>query len=165
MASLQVEEMTLLLAEVHIQLLKALLKKEVEDDQQTVYQRDSINSILMFGNTITWPEAMRTYFQTDTIFAPALSLLESFEYPFTTADVRPSIPIFITDQILCRETTKSSATVKFITTSKYFCDFLQNFFIYIFFLQESSALIVEFVTQLEMYSVVRPAQLSTSSSV
>ena len=76
---------------------------------------------------------MRTYFQTDTIFAPALSLLESFEYPFTTADVRPSIPIFITDQILCRETTKSSATVKFITTSKYFCDFLQNFFIYIFF--------------------------------
>ena len=156
MASLQVEEMTPLLA---------LLKKEVEDDQQTVYQRDSINSILMFGNTITWPEAMRTYFQTDTIFAPALSLFESCEYPFTTADVRPSIPIFITDQILCRETTKSSATVKFITTSKYFCDFLQNFFIFFFFLQESSALIVEFVTQLEMYSVVRPAQLSTSSSV
>ena len=129
MASLQVEEMTPLLA---------LLKKEVEDDQQTVYQRDSINSILMFGNTITWPEAMRTYFQTDTIFAPALSLFESCEYPFTTADVRPSIPIFITDQILCRETTKSSATVKFITTSKYFCDFLQNFFIFFFFYRKAA---------------------------
>ena len=103
MASLQSEEVTLLLAEVHIQLLKALLREE--DDQQTMFGsmdlRDSINSILMFGDTLTWPQVMRTYFQSDPIFAPALSLLESCEYPFATADVRLRLLKFLTDQFLC----------------------------------------------------------------
>ena len=103
MASLQSKEVTLLLAEVHIQLLKALLKEE--DNQQTVFGpmdlRDSINSILMFGDTLTWPQVMRNYFQSDPMFAHALLLLESCEYPFATADVRLSLLKFLTDQFLC----------------------------------------------------------------
>ena len=102
-ASLQSEEVTPLLAQVHIQLLKALLNEE--DKQQTAFGpmdlRDSINSILMFGDTLTWPEVMRTYFQSDPMFAPALSLLESCEYPFATADVRLTLLKFLTDQFLC----------------------------------------------------------------
>ena len=60
---LQSEEVTQLLAEVHKQLLKALLKEE--DDQQTVFGpmdlRVSINLIIMFGNTLMWPQLMRIY--------------------------------------------------------------------------------------------------------
>ena len=97
MASLQSEEVTPLLAKVHIQLLKE------GDGQQKVFgpMRNSINSILMFGDTLTWPQVMRTYFQSDPIFAPALSLLESCEYPFATADVRLRLLKFLTDQFLC----------------------------------------------------------------
>ena len=110
MASLQSEEVTLLLAEVHIQLLKALLKEE--DVQQAVFgpmdQRDSINSILMFCDTLTWPEVMRTYFQSDPIFASALLLLESCEYPFATADVRLNLLKFLTDQFLCNTSVRKT---------------------------------------------------------
>ena len=60
---LQSEEVTQLLAEVHKQLLKALLKEE--DDQQTVFGpmdlRVSINLIIMFGKTLMWPQLMRIY--------------------------------------------------------------------------------------------------------
>ena len=35
------------------------------------------------------------------MFAPALSLLESFEYPFFTANVRLRLLKFLTDQFLC----------------------------------------------------------------
>ena len=63
MTLLQSEEVTPLLAEVHKQLLKALLKEE--DDQQTVFGpmdlRVSINLIIMFGKTLMWPQLMRIY--------------------------------------------------------------------------------------------------------
>ena len=79
MDALQCEEVSPLLAEVYVQLLKALLCEE--DIQQTCFgpvdQRDSINSILMFGDAITWPEVMRTYFQSDYAY-------ESYSDFFTT---------------------------------------------------------------------------------
>ncbi len=103
MAALQSEEMTPLLAEVHVQLLKAMLREE--DVQQTWFgpldQKDSTNSMLNFGDTLTWPEVMRIYLQSDPTFVPALSLLESCEYPFTTCDVRLSLLKFLTDHFLC----------------------------------------------------------------
>jgi nucleosome-remodeling factor subunit BPTF len=37
----------------------------------------------------------------DPTFAPALSLLESCEYPFTTCDVRLNLLKFLTDHFLC----------------------------------------------------------------
>ena len=49
MTLLQSEEVTPLLAEVHKQLLKALLKEE------------DINLMIMFGNTLMWPQVMRIY--------------------------------------------------------------------------------------------------------
>lgn len=103
MAALQSEEMTPLLAEVHVQLLKAMLREE--DVQQTLFgpldQKDSSNSMLNFSDTLTWPEVMRIFLQSDPTFSPALSLLESCEYPFTTCDVRLSLLKFLTDHFLC----------------------------------------------------------------
>lgn len=103
MAALQSEELTSLLAEIHLMLLKAMLREE--EAQQTWYgpldQKDSINSILHFSDTLTWPEVLRLYLQSDAAFAPALQLLESCDYPFTECRVRLQMLKFLTDQFLC----------------------------------------------------------------
>ena len=103
MAALQSEELTSLLAEVHVMLLKAMLREE--DAQQTWFgpldQKDSTNSMLHFSDTLSWPEVLRIYLQSDPIFAPALKLLDSCEYPFTSCDVRLQVLKFLTDQFLC----------------------------------------------------------------
>lgn len=87
---------------MHVQLLKAMLREE--DAQQTWFgpldQKDSTNSMLQFNDSLTWPEVMRVFLQSDPIFATALSLLESCEYPFTTCDVRLRVLKFLTDHFL-----------------------------------------------------------------
>ena len=102
LGALQSEELTPLLAEVHVQLLKAMLREE--DAQQTWFgpldQKDSTNSMLYFNDSLTWPEVMRVFLQSDPIFAPALALLDSCEYPFTTCDVRLRVLKFLTDHFL-----------------------------------------------------------------
>lgn len=103
MAALQSEEMSSLLAEVHVMLLKAMLREE--ESQQTWFgpldQKDSTNSMLHFSDTLTWPEVLRIFLQSDIIFAPALQLLESCEYPFTSCDIRLKVLKFLTDHFLC----------------------------------------------------------------
>ena len=103
LAALQSQELTSLLAEVHVMLLKAMLREE--DAQQTWFgpldQKDSTNSMLHFSDTLTWPEVLRVYLQSDHIFAPALDLLEDCEYPFTSCDVRLQVLKFLTDQFIC----------------------------------------------------------------
>lgn len=102
LGALQSEELTPLLAEVHVQLLKAMLREE--DAQQTWFgpldQKDSTNSMLYFNDSLTWPEVMRVFLQSDPIFSPALALLDSCEYPFTTCDVRLQVLKFLTDHFL-----------------------------------------------------------------
>lgn len=98
------EEQSYLLAEIHIMLLKAILREE--DLQQTHYgavdQKDSINSILYFMDTITWPEVLRGYIDSDKSFDP--QLLKVFnsgdEYPFTNIKNRLIVLQFLTDQFL-----------------------------------------------------------------
>lgn len=104
MAALQSEELTCLLAEVHVQLLRAMLREE--DVQQTWFgpldQKDSTNSILLFSDSVTWPEVLRVYLNSDpVVFGPVLRLLESCEYPFTTCAVRLKVLKFLTDHFLC----------------------------------------------------------------
>ena len=104
MAALQSEELTCLLAEVHIQLLRSMLREE--DAQQTWFgpldQKDSTNSMLHFSDSLTWPEVLRVYMQSDpVVFGPALALLESCEYPFTTVAIRLKVLKFLTDHFLC----------------------------------------------------------------
>ncbi|KAL4097583.1 hypothetical protein QTP88_022332 [Uroleucon formosanum] len=103
-AALVYEEQSYLLAEVHIMLLKAILREE--DLQQTHYgavdQKDSINSVLYFMDTITWPEVLREYIESDKSFDP--QVLKVFnngdEYPFTNIKNRLSVLQFLTDQFL-----------------------------------------------------------------
>ncbi|XP_050054752.1 nucleosome-remodeling factor subunit NURF301 isoform X3 [Aphis gossypii] len=103
-AALVYEEQSYLLAEIHIMLLKAILREE--DLQQTHYgavdQKDSINSVLYFMDTITWPEVLREYIESDKSFDPqVLKVFNSGdEYPFTNIKNRLSVLQFLTDQFL-----------------------------------------------------------------
>ncbi|XP_050437023.1 nucleosome-remodeling factor subunit NURF301 isoform X2 [Adelges cooleyi] len=103
-AALMYEEQSYLLAEIHMMLLKAILREE--DLLQTHYgaidQKDSINSILYFMDTITWPEVLKDYIESDKSFDP--KVLKVFnngdEYPFTSVKNRLTVLQFLTDQFL-----------------------------------------------------------------
>ena len=77
-SALASEEQSKLLSEIHIGLLKALLRED--EAQQVQYgpldQKDSMNVFLHFYDTVTWPENLRCYiffscFPTSTTYAPA----------------------------------------------------------------------------------------------
>ncbi|VVC31946.1 Hypothetical protein CINCED_3A007015 [Cinara cedri] len=103
-AALVYEEQSYLLAEIHLMLLKAILREE--DLQQTHYgavdQKDSINSVLYFMDTITWPDVLREYIESDKSFDP--QVLKVFnngdEYPFTNIKNRLTVLQFLTDQFI-----------------------------------------------------------------
>lgn len=102
-AVLMCEDQTYLLAEVHIMLLKAILREE--DIQQTHFgsldQKDSVNSVMYFIDGITWPETLRAYMESDKNFEQyGLQILESCEYPFTDVENRLKILQFLIDQFL-----------------------------------------------------------------
>lgn len=102
-AVLTCEEQTYLFAEVHIQLLKSILREE--DNQQTHFgaldQKDSVNSVMYFIDGMTWPEALRMYIESDKNFDQAvLNILNSCEYPHTDIENRLRILQFLVDQFL-----------------------------------------------------------------
>ncbi|XP_026669711.1 nucleosome-remodeling factor subunit NURF301 isoform X4 [Ceratina calcarata] len=102
-AALICEDQTNLLAEIHIMLIKALLREE--DSQQTHFgpldQKDSVNVSLYFVDSMTWPEALRSYVESDKSFDQnILHILSNCEYPFTSIEDRLKVLQFLTDQFL-----------------------------------------------------------------
>lgn len=102
-AVLMFEDQSYLLAEIHVMLLKAILREE--DAQQTHFgpldQKDSLNIVLFFIDAMTWPEVLRVYVESDKNFdCNVLNILNSCEYPFTDVDNRLKILQFLTDQFL-----------------------------------------------------------------
>jgi len=99
------EEQSGLLSEIHIALLKTLLR---EDEQQQVQfgpidQKESINVMLYVVDWVTWPENLRFYLSADPT-APghpeALTVLTTTEYPFTTVENRLRVLRTLTDAVL-----------------------------------------------------------------
>ncbi|XP_033215194.1 nucleosome-remodeling factor subunit NURF301 isoform X2 [Belonocnema kinseyi] len=102
-AALVCEDQTNLLAEIHIMLIKALLREE--DSQQTHFgpldQKDSVNVSLYFVDSMTWPEVLRSYVESDKSFDQnILNILSTCEYPFTAIDDRIKVLQFLTNQFL-----------------------------------------------------------------
>lgn len=102
-AALVSDEQSALLTEIHIALLKAILREE--DSQQTHFgpldQKDSINISLYLIDTVTWPEILRIYVESDPSFSrPVLDILSQKEYPYTEIDDRLTVLQFLTDQFL-----------------------------------------------------------------
>ncbi|XP_014482955.1 PREDICTED: nucleosome-remodeling factor subunit NURF301 isoform X2 [Dinoponera quadriceps] len=102
-AALMCEDQTNLLAEIHIMLIKALLREE--DSQQTHFgpldQKDSVNVSLYFVDSMTWPEVLRSYVESDKSYDQSiLQILTTTEYPFTAIEDRIKVLQFLTDQFL-----------------------------------------------------------------
>ncbi|KAL1451374.1 hypothetical protein WDU94_005758 [Cyamophila willieti] len=102
-AVLNFEEQSNLLVEIHVAVLKAIFREE--DTQQTHFgpldQKDSANSVLYFIDAMTWPEALRSYIESDKYFdSEVLNILNSCEYPYTDIEKRLKVLQFMTDQIL-----------------------------------------------------------------
>ncbi|XP_025834373.1 nucleosome-remodeling factor subunit NURF301 isoform X2 [Agrilus planipennis] len=102
-AALMCEDQNALLAEVHIMLLKALLREE--DSQQTHFgpldQKDSVNISLYLIDYMTYPEVLRAYVESDKTFdSEVLHIFNSSDYPFTCLEDRIKVLQFLTDQFL-----------------------------------------------------------------
>ncbi|XP_058124580.1 nucleosome-remodeling factor subunit NURF301 isoform X2 [Anopheles coustani] len=102
-AAIWSDEQSALLTELHITLLKAILREE--DSQQTHFgpldQKDSVNIALYLIDSITWPEVLRSYIESDpALDQSVLRILASTEYPFVPAEERLSVLQFLTDQFL-----------------------------------------------------------------
>ncbi|XP_059483006.1 nucleosome-remodeling factor subunit NURF301 isoform X2 [Neocloeon triangulifer] len=104
-ASLVSEEQSALLAEVHMALLKALLREE--DAQQTHFgpldHRDSVNILLYLIDPLTWPEALKAYVESDKEFVAygrVQQIVSHEDYPFVDIADRLEVLQFLTDQFL-----------------------------------------------------------------
>lgn len=102
-AALVCEDQTNLLTEIHITLIKALLREE--DSQQTHFgpldQKDSVNICLYFVDAMTWPEVLRSYVESDKSFDQnILTILSNSEYPFSGIEDRIKVLQFLSGQFL-----------------------------------------------------------------
>lgn len=102
-AAVSCEDQSNLLSEVHIMLLKALLREE--DAQQTHFgpldHKDSVNITLFLLDVMTWPEVLRIYVDSDKSFDQnVVKILNSSEYPFTCVEDRLSVLQFMCNQFL-----------------------------------------------------------------
>lgn len=101
-AALGSEETSPLLTEIHIQLLKTILREE-EANQTTfgpVEVKDSTQAVLFFIDNLTWPECLRSYVESDTKWAEVHRELCSVEYPFCKPELRIRILSWLVDQFL-----------------------------------------------------------------
>lgn len=102
-AALACPDQSALLVEVHIALMKAILREE--DAQATHFgpldQKDSVNISLYLIDAVTWPEILRSYVDSDAANdRGVLDILSNTEYPYTTVDNRLRVLQFLTDQFL-----------------------------------------------------------------
>ncbi|XP_059217057.1 nucleosome-remodeling factor subunit NURF301 isoform X2 [Stomoxys calcitrans] len=102
-AALVCDEQSALLTDIHIMLLKAILREE--DVQGTHFspldQKDTVNISLYLIDAITWPEVLRSYVESDDSFDRHVSnILSNGEYPYTGVDDRIKVLQFLSDQFL-----------------------------------------------------------------
>ncbi|XP_062542948.1 LOW QUALITY PROTEIN: nucleosome-remodeling factor subunit NURF301-like [Armigeres subalbatus] len=108
-AAIMCEDQSPLMTEIHVMLLKAILREE--DSQQTHFapldQKDSVNIALYLIDNITWPEVLRSYIESDpNLDQKVLEILTVNEYPFVSAEKRLTVLQFLTDQFLVTTTVR-----------------------------------------------------------
>ncbi|KPU77735.1 uncharacterized protein Dana_GF24755, isoform B [Drosophila ananassae] len=102
-AAMACDEQSALLTDVHIMLLKAILREE--DAQGTHFgpldQKDTVNISLYLIDAITWPEVLRSYVESDKSFdRNVYHILSRTEYPYTSVENRLEVLQFLADQFL-----------------------------------------------------------------
>uniref|UniRef100_A0A182FGM4 Nucleosome-remodeling factor subunit NURF301 n=1 Tax=Anopheles albimanus TaxID=7167 RepID=A0A182FGM4_ANOAL len=112
-AAISSDDQSALLTELHIMLLKAILREE--DSQQTHFgpldQKDSVNIALYLMDAFTWPEILRNYVESDPNLDQAvLKILGTTEYPYVPAEDRLYVLQFLTDQLLVTSSVRDDMT-------------------------------------------------------
>lgn len=125
-AALASPEQSNLLSEVHMALLKLLLRAEESAGSNFggLDQKDSINSVFYFMDSVTWPECLRSFLQSDpAAYAEALDLLRDSEYPFAGPQEAPDQTLFVERRVkmlrfLAAQILTTSTLREFITDGK-----------------------------------------------
>ena len=95
-AALNSEEQSNLLSEVHIALVRGLIRVEEKEGTQfgPMDLKDSMSCVLFFMDSLTWPETMKAYFQTEiNSYARPLEIMEeNTEYPLIMEKVKKLSP-------------------------------------------------------------------------
>ncbi|XP_041881396.1 nucleosome-remodeling factor subunit BPTF isoform X8 [Corvus kubaryi] len=101
-AALVSQEQCTLMAEMHIVLLKAVLREE--DTSNTTFGpadlKDSVNSTLYFIDGMTWPEVLRVYCESDKEYHHVLPYQETEDYPYGPVESKIKVLQFLVDQFL-----------------------------------------------------------------
>ncbi|XP_077110815.1 nucleosome-remodeling factor subunit BPTF isoform X2 [Ranitomeya variabilis] len=101
-AALMSQEQCTLMAEMHIALLKAVLREE--DTSNTTFGpadlKDSVNSTLYFIDGMTWPEVLRVYCESDQEYQHVLPCQETDDYPYGPIQSKVQVLLFLVDQFL-----------------------------------------------------------------
>jgi len=102
-AALSSDEQSHLLSEIHIALLKCLLRED--EYQQIQYgpldQKDSMNVFLHFYDSVTWPENLKHYLGNDPVGNKApMEVMNTTEYPFTSLANKVLVLQHLTSNVL-----------------------------------------------------------------
>ncbi|GIX97254.1 nucleosome-remodeling factor subunit NURF301 [Caerostris darwini] len=101
-ASLSSSDQTALLSDIHIMLLKAILREE--ETQGTMFapldMRDTVNIHFYLIDSLTWPAVLNMYLQSDPDYKDVLSVVKDCEYPFTSIESRLVVLEFLCDNFL-----------------------------------------------------------------
>uniref|UniRef100_A0A4W3KKK1 Bromodomain PHD finger transcription factor n=1 Tax=Callorhinchus milii TaxID=7868 RepID=A0A4W3KKK1_CALMI len=101
-AALVGQEQCTLVAEMHIALLKAILREE--DSSNTSFGpadlKDSVNSTLYFIDGMTWPELVRVYCESDREYHHVLPYQGGDQYPYGPIENKIKVLQFLVDQFL-----------------------------------------------------------------
>lgn len=107
--ALACDEQNVLLTDIHIMLLKAILREE--DAQGTHFspldQKDTVNIGLYLIDALTWPEVLRSYVESDISFdRHVYKILSDGEYPYKKVIDRIDVLQFLTDQFITTNTVR-----------------------------------------------------------
>lgn len=106
-AALLSEELCILLTEIHITLLRSLIREE--DGNNTTFgaqdTKDSVNIALFHIDSFTWSELIRSFLEsdrhcTDSDYEEAIKSLEIPDYPFVQLPERIKVLKILTDLFL-----------------------------------------------------------------
>lgn len=105
-ASLLGEEQCNLYTEIHVMLMKAIIREE--ESNSTTFgpsdTKDSINISIFFNDAMTWPEIVRLYLESfrhsGDDFTDAIAVLESQEFPFVSVSDKLKVLQTLTDLFL-----------------------------------------------------------------
>lgn len=123
-AALGSEETSSLLTEIHIQLLKTILREE--ETNGTLFGptelKDSVATVLFFIDSLTWPECLRSYVESDAKWDEIHCLISSVEYPYGVgvgAEIRLKVLSWMVDQFLATGLVRDSLQLERVRHDDY----------------------------------------------